>query len=94
MIIYDLQNGGRMSFRCEGLFLSLEGAKARAAEVLEEYHEMDDLDDVEGINYDAVWVVQQETIGPRKHPVGEDKPTLNYGEDGSRFVIREREVHP
>jgi len=88
MIIYDLQNGGK----CEGLFLSLEGAKARAREVLESYREFDGDPNTEAVDYDAEWVMQRETIA-RHHEVGKPKPTLNYGSSGGRFVIREREVH-
>lgn len=96
-VVYELMLGSvsGLWWHTQGHFLTIEGAKAAAAEHMEPWHEYDDDDEVEPTNWDATWEMLQDTIGPasRPHPVGEPKPYLIFGTTNrSAFKIETREV--
>lgn len=85
--VYELLNGGRLSWSRVGVFTNIDTAKHVAALVLDTYHEFDGDEGTEQCDYAAEWEMSRDTIGPRNREVGEPKPFLRYGEDGSAFKI-------
>lgn len=87
--VYELLNGGRISWSRIGVFTSIELAKEVAGLVLATYGQFDDDEGVEDTNFDAEWVMRRETIGPpsRTLEVGDPKPFQVYGSEGSAFKI-------
>lgn len=91
-VVYELRNGGRVSWHRVGVFSTIDKAKQAAAQVLETYREFDGDEDVERTDFQAEWTMQRETIGSSRHEVGEPKPFLNYGSQGSAFKIDTIEI--
>lgn len=91
-LFYNLYEGGRTSWHRVGTFTSIDRAKAAAALRLDTYRAYDGDQDVEAVNYDAEWVLRRETIGRRRREVGDPKPFLIYGDNGSAFKINTIEV--
>lgn len=95
--VYQLEVAGRPA----GLFLSPEGARARAQEMLDGYWQLhDEASDEENESYEALttrtlsWADEQHYIGRgRSLPVGAPLPTARFSEAGF-FVVRRREVAP
>lgn len=96
MIVYELAHTSRggIGGQREGLFATMDLAKARAEQKVAEYRRVveESPDDVEPMYPDPEWTMARETIG-HDHEVGDPKPHLIYGTMyGSAFVIREVEV--
>lgn len=96
--VFVLLNNGTVQ---PGVFRSVKGAQARAAEILRAYQEQlealtpGEREETEEVTDELVWVLERDQLKLRDGflPMGEPHPCARYS-DSSSFAIRAQILHP